>query len=81
MLRLEKDSDSCYQVFVETAYIGDFLKDVDGYFYYWPPPNQGGCFVAWLLRALADKLDEINKDWNEQVGREVGPIPNNIETI
>ena len=46
--------------------IGELIMDVDGYFYFWPEDNNG----AWAsshLRELANKLDELNKEWDKQV--------------
>ncbi len=50
--------------------IGELIMDVDGYFYFWPTDNNG----AWAsnhLRELANKLDELNKEWNKQVEKEL----------
>ena len=50
--------------------IGELIMDVDGYFYFWPEDNNG----AWAsshLRELANKLDELNKEWNTQVEKEL----------
>ena len=44
---------------------GEIARDVDGY-HYWYPSGQGGC-NAFLLRAIADHLDSINADWDQQV--------------
>ena len=49
--------------------IGELLQDIDGYFYFWPTDNNG----AWAsnhLRELANKLDELNKEWDKQVEKE-----------
>jgi hypothetical protein len=44
-------------------------QEVDGFYYYDPPPN-GGCYPAHILRTIADKLDEMNKPWQEQIERD-----------
>lgn len=36
----------------------------------------GGCLYAHHLRWLADELDEMNKDWNETIERELGNARN-----
>lgn len=38
--------------------LGTLAPSVDGYYYYWPS-NQGA-WSAESMRAIADKLDEIN---------------------
>jgi hypothetical protein len=37
----------------------------DGYKYYWVKGK--GALSASQLRAIADMLDELNKDWNDKV--------------
>ena len=51
--------------------IGEMIQDVDGYFYYFPIEN-GGAWTPWIMRLIADKMDELNKRWDDTVGREVG---------
>ena len=41
--------------------------DVDGYYYYWPEKEKGGCWSPWMLRDVTDKLDEVNKPWDDIV--------------
>lgn len=45
--------------------VGELIMDVDGYFYFWPEDNNGA-WSSYLLRQLADKIDEINKPWNQK---------------
>ena len=50
--------------------IGEFIRDVDGYFYFWSENNLGA-WPSYLLRDIADKMDELNKSWNEQLEKEL----------
>lgn len=50
---------------------GDFIQTEDGFYVYWPR-GLGGYLSAEVLRALADKLDEMNAEWREVVEREIG---------
>jgi hypothetical protein len=43
----------------------EIVKDVDGYFYWWP--SKPGYVDAAALRAIAAHLDKINADWDKQV--------------
>lgn len=52
-------------------YIGYLYMEVDGYYVY-QPVNVNGCWSAYEMRIIADKLDELNKDWDEQV-RKIQP--------
>lgn len=51
-----------------TAYngvsMGQFLMKEDGYYDFWPE-DRAGYWPAHMLRALADELDKINKDWDK----------------
>lgn len=55
--------------------IGELIMDVDGYFYFWPAND--GCWSAYLLHSIANKLDEVNKKWDDQIhehfNKESGP--------
>jgi hypothetical protein len=46
---------------------GDIEIEMDGYYYFFP--SGGGGLSAWDLRSIADKLDDINKDWDAEVQR------------
>ena len=50
--------------------IGELLMDVDGYFYFWSEDNNGA-WSSYHLRELANKLDALNKQWDEQVEKEL----------
>jgi hypothetical protein len=50
--------------------IGDLIMDVDGHFYFWPEDNNGA-WSSYHLKELADKMDEINKSWDEQVEKQL----------
>ena len=50
---------------------GDFIQTEDGFYVYWPR-GLGGALSAGMLRELADRLDEMNKDWRETVERKIG---------
>lgn len=45
--------------------IGEFVRMDDGFYIY--EPSSPGSYPAHLLRAIADKLDEMNKDWIDQL--------------
>ena len=45
--------------------IGDCVRDVDGYFYFWQYDD--GCWSSYQLKEVAEILDELNKEWDEQV--------------
>lgn len=53
--------------------IGSFIRDVDGYFYFWADRNDGA-WTSYVLRELSDKLNELNKVWDDQVEHELHKI-------
>jgi hypothetical protein len=48
------------------VYIGDILMKEDGFYDFWPIQH-GGYWPSYILRVIADKLDEINKPWQDQI--------------
>lgn len=65
----EQVGPSSLRVFAGSSgkvHIGDFEREVDGY-YVFVPINNGSSWNAWIMRAVADKLDELNREWDEQV--------------
>lgn len=50
--------------------IGDFFKDVDGFYYFWPKLH-GGSWNALVMRIIADKLDELNRPWEEEIAKDI----------
>jgi hypothetical protein len=51
--------------------IGDIVKDDSGYYIYWPQ-QPGGFLDSFHLHWLAEHLDEINKEWDEQIAKDLG---------
>lgn len=70
-----KKKDGGHEVFAHNGVkIGNFLVEVDGYYNWWPLKDRGGYIPAYMLRALADCLDELNKEWDEQVHKELAEL-------
>ena len=69
VISLEKVGPAEYKVKAYNGvYIGDFLKKEDGYFDFWPD-QKGGFWPSYMLRALAEKLDELNKPWDDDINK------------
>lgn len=67
-LTLRPSEEGCFDVlWSNNVHVGDIVKDVDGYFYWWPLRTNYGSWPAYALRMIADKLDELNKEWDESV--------------
>lgn len=51
-----------YEVYAHKGVLlGYFSPGVDGRYDFWPNDRGAGCWPAYILRELADKLDELNK--------------------
>lgn len=45
----------------------------DGLWYY--KPAAGGVLAGWVLREIADLLDEANKEWNKELDKAMRQQP------
>lgn len=66
------DATNTYKVRAyNDAEMGEFYQEIDGY-YVFDPILKSGYWPSEMLRAIADELDNLNKEWNEEVHRDVG---------
>jgi hypothetical protein len=67
MLRFNKLSDTAYGVHYENSVeLGQLLMEVDGYFVFFPECS-GGFWNESILNQIAEKLGELNKEWDATV--------------
>lgn len=67
-IKLEKVSKFVYKAFTPNdKYLGTFELDVDGYFHYWQDKSLNGAWSSYQLRAIVDKLDEVNKPYEDSL--------------
>ena len=50
--------------------IGEAIQLEDGFWYYCKDGKQGA-MEAWVMRAIADRLDELNKPWMEHIEKNI----------
>lgn len=43
-------------------------QEVDGFYVWWPRPD-GGFITSYHLRNIANRLDELNKDWEDKIDK------------
>ena len=69
MLKLKKQKgNTSYNVYWENdVLMGEFSIMEDGYYVYWADPYRRGYMPAYTLRAIADKLDELNEGWDKVI--------------
>jgi hypothetical protein len=59
--------DGGYDVFYENGVrLGILYREIDGYFVFGPEPG-GGSWSGHVLRDIADKIEELNKPWDQQI--------------
>ena len=47
--------------------MGEFVTGDDGYLVYFPSKRNNGFWSSSAIRAIADKLDELNKPWDDVI--------------
>jgi hypothetical protein len=63
----EKNAHGSISITCNTLPAGDLLVDIDGYYKYFPPEYGHGYWPDYLLLSIVQKLQEINKDWDDQI--------------
>lgn len=52
-----------YTVRIGNVLAGELYIESDGFYVFDPVAGRTGYWPAWMLRNIADKLDELNKEW------------------
>lgn len=55
-------------VLFNNNWLGDLICLEDGS-YYFDPVDKGGVWSGWILRQIADKLEEVNKPWEDLIAK------------
>ena len=68
MLKLNKINESYYEVLVisNNNLVGNFIQDVDGFFYF-SSTGEGGLWSDYFLLEIGTKLKELNKPWSDHI--------------
>jgi hypothetical protein len=71
MIRIEKTTSitfsSSYHFYFNNVYLGDAEMDESGFYNFWFAKDNGGYWTSHSLRLIAEKLDELNKEWNDNI--------------
>jgi hypothetical protein len=71
MITVTLTTPTAGEIYFNQKYLGIVTVQEDGYFgYYSTEPS--GYWSSYALRLIADKLDEMNKEWDEQVKKDIG---------
>lgn len=65
-LTLDRINKNKYEVIFESRTIGEYTREVDGYFYLFFNSVNGG-WSDYILLELGETLKELNREWNEEV--------------
>ncbi len=75
MITLKDTNAFIKRAYIKNSYlVGTFEIGDDGYWYYcFPDVNNGGLVASFILKELADKLDELNEPWDKIVEQGLRP--------
>jgi hypothetical protein len=59
--------------------IGQAVLDADGFYYFLPKRNDGSLWQAYVLKAIAEKLEELNQEWSEEIDRLFSESPKDTD--
>jgi len=66
MIHLSYVINGVYLVYFKTKVIGKFIIQDDGYYGYYTTETSG-YWSSYALRGIADALDDLNKEWDESI--------------
>lgn len=64
-----------YTVKVGNTLVGELYAEADGFYVFDPIVGRTGYWPEWMLRSIADKLQEVNKEWQEEITKALAAIP------
>jgi hypothetical protein len=69
ILKVDKEQNGTMDVRVASSnkLLGCFMVSEDGYYNFWPLESITGYYSADALLELGNKLNEINKPWNDNI--------------
>lgn len=80
LIRFERVGDSLHVNFGVNVWLGEIYQEVDGFYVFWPNHDRAGYWSQWMLRAISDKLAELNKAWSEEIENHFSkPRPEGLE--
>lgn len=79
-INLEQQDNLSYKAFWENGvFIGDILKDVDGYFKFWPRTDLYGHYDELFLVSMFKTLEKLNAKWDKEIDDFFGLGSNDVE--
>lgn len=65
---LSESSDHYEVIYENGVYLGDIVKEVDGFYVYYPE-IRGGYWSSHMMREIADKIDELDAPWQKEMDK------------
>ena len=62
-----KENINNYIIFFNNIFLGELKVLEDGFYYYFPCEFKGSCISSWILKDIYNKLEELNKEWNDKI--------------
>lgn len=72
VLQPTKDSTVMDVIFKNGKKFGELYKEIDGFFVFEFSNDLVGYIPSYILRSLADAIDELNKPWEETIAKNLG---------
>jgi hypothetical protein len=69
MITIEKTTSDrpSYHFYFNAVYLGDAERDESGFYNFWFTNDDKGYWTSHSLRLIANKLDELNEEWNDYI--------------
>ena len=71
MITVELTTPTAGKIYFNQKYLGIVVVQDDGYFGFLSN-EPSGYWSSYALRLIADKLDELNKEWDEYIKKNLG---------
>ena len=72
MLHFNLVTENKYDIFFNDKKLGSLIRIEDGYFYL-DLSELDGLLADWVLKDILDKLQELNKEWNDHINTTLNP--------
>lgn len=66
LMLIQQPGSDTYTVNYNGVTVGSIFPAEDGCQVFWPD-IRGGFWESWFLRTVADRLDQLNKAWDDKI--------------
>jgi hypothetical protein len=76
--RRTPNGEKYFEVYINQVLVGEMVMNNDGYYVFFYNNDRGGYWESAPLRMVADKLDEMNTEWDMQVKSDLEKLDEKI---